>query len=71
MVDVTNYAMLELAQPTHAFDGNRLKAIRVAKMGREGTFTTLDGQERKMLPERPLDLEREGAGGLGRGNGAA
>lgn len=51
MVDVTNYAMLELAQPTHAFDGNRLKAIRVAKMGREGTFTTLDGQERKMLPD--------------------
>ncbi len=51
MVDVTNYAMLELAQPTHAFDGNRLKAIRVATMGREGTFATLDGQERKMLPD--------------------
>ena len=51
MIDVTNYAMLELAQPTHAFDGNRLKAVRVAKMGCEGTFTTLDGQERKMLPD--------------------
>jgi len=50
MVDVTNYAMLELAQPTHAFDAAQLKAIRVAKMGKPGTFVTLDGQERKMLP---------------------
>ncbi|MFH1922615.1 MAG: phenylalanine--tRNA ligase subunit beta [Planctomycetota bacterium] len=51
LVDLTNYAMLELAQPTHAFDGDRLKAVRVATMGAEGTFTTLDGQERKMLPD--------------------
>ncbi len=51
MVDVTNYAMLELGQPTHAFDGDRLAAIRVAPMGRQGTFTTLDGQQRKMLPD--------------------
>ena len=50
-VDVTNYAMLELGQPTHAFDGDRVTAIRVAPMGRDGTFTTLDGQERKMLPD--------------------
>ena len=51
MVDVTNYVMLELGQPTHAFDGDRLRAIRVAGMGRQGTFTTLDGQERNMLPD--------------------
>lgn len=51
LVDVTNYVMLELGQPTHAFDGDRLDAIRVAPMGKEGTFTTLDGQERKMLPD--------------------
>jgi phenylalanyl-tRNA synthetase beta chain len=51
MVDVTNYVMLELAQPTHAFDAARLKAIRVAKMGKPGIFVTLDGQERKMLPD--------------------
>ncbi len=51
MVDVTNYVMLELAQPTHAFDGNRVHAIRVAPMGREGTFVTLDGQQRQMLPD--------------------
>jgi phenylalanyl-tRNA synthetase beta chain len=51
LVDVTNYVMLELAQPTHAFDGDRLTAIRVAKMGCHGPFVTLDGQERAMLPE--------------------
>jgi len=51
LVDLTNYVMLELAQPTHAFDGGRLKKIRVASMGREGVFVTLDGQERKMLPD--------------------
>jgi phenylalanyl-tRNA synthetase beta chain len=51
LVDVTNYVMLELAQPTHAFDGDLVRAIRVAPMGRPGTFTTLDGQERPMLPD--------------------
>ncbi len=51
MVDLTNYCMLELGQPTHAFDADRLEAVRVAPMGREGTFTTLDGQERKMLAD--------------------
>lgn len=50
-VDVTNYVMLELGQPTHAFDGDRVTAIRVAPMGKEGTFTTLDGQARSMLPD--------------------
>ena len=51
LVDVTNYAMWELAQPTHAFDGDRVHAIRVARMGRPGTFVTLDGQERTMLAD--------------------
>lgn len=51
LVDMTNYVMLELAQPTHAFDGNRVRAIRVARMGKAGKFTTLDGQERDMLPD--------------------
>ncbi len=58
-IDVTNYAMLELGQPTHAFDGDRITAIRVAPMGKEGTFTTLDGQDRKMLPEDLLIWDAE------------
>jgi phenylalanyl-tRNA synthetase beta chain len=59
LVDVTNYVMLELAQPTHAFDGDLVRAIRVAPMGRPGTFTTLDGQERQMLPDDLLIWNQE------------
>lgn len=51
MVDVTNYVMLELGQPTHAFNGDKVHEIRVAQMGKAGEFTTLDGQIRKMIPD--------------------
>ncbi len=50
LVDLTNYIMLELAQPMHAFDGDKLKAVKVGPFGKEGSFTTLDDQRRKMLP---------------------
>ena len=50
IVDATNYVMLELGQPLHAFDFNRLNqhriVVRRAKAGE--TFTTLDEQERKL-----------------------
>lgn len=47
IVDVTNFVMLELGQPLHAFDFNRLRERRiVVKMAAAGDkFTTLDGQE--------------------------
>ena len=51
LVDLTNYVMLEFGQPMHAFDGGLLRAVRVAPFGIPGSFTTLDGQERKMVPE--------------------
>ena len=51
LVDLTNYIMLELAQPMHAFDGARLRAVRIAPFGRTATFTTLDGQVRAMQPD--------------------
>jgi len=46
VVDVTNYVMLEMGQPLHAFDYDRLKENRiVVKRAEEGqTFTSLDGQ---------------------------
>jgi len=55
LVDVTNYVNWEIAQPTHAFDADKLGGIRIATAGAEGVsplvFTTLDGQTRKLLPE--------------------
>ncbi len=48
LVDVTNYVTLELGQPTHAFDRDLTPAIRVAPVGAEGTFITLDGEKRRM-----------------------
>ncbi len=50
IVDVTNYVLLELGQPMHAFDFNRLKGaelrIRRAKPGEQ--IQTLDGQTRRL-----------------------
>jgi len=55
LVDVTNYVNWEIAQPTHAFDADKLGGIRVATLGEEkgakSDFVTLDGQTRKLLPE--------------------
>lgn len=51
LVDLTNYIMLELGQPMHAFDGERVRDIIVAPFGKQGTFRTLDSVERKMQPE--------------------
>ncbi|WP_370556983.1 phenylalanine--tRNA ligase subunit beta [Edwardsiella tarda] len=46
VVDVTNYVLLELGQPMHAFDLNCLQGGIVVRMAREGeTLTLLDGNQ--------------------------
>lgn len=51
MVDLSNYVMLELGQPTHAFDTSLVNAIRVARLGKSARFQTLDGVMRDMTPD--------------------
>jgi phenylalanyl-tRNA synthetase beta chain len=64
-VDITNYVMLELGQPVHAYDLDKIKGgltIRRTKKGE--TLKTLDGQERKLSEEDLLITDESGPIGL-------
>ena len=52
VVDITNYLLLELGQPMHAFDLDRLDGARIdVRAPREPmSFTTLDGTQRMIDP---------------------
>ncbi|HEX7405745.1 MAG TPA: phenylalanine--tRNA ligase subunit beta, partial [Candidatus Nanopelagicaceae bacterium] len=61
-VDVTNYVMLELGQPLHAFDRQQIKGtLHIRRAGKTTTFTTLDGQERSLSREDLLVADDERA----------
>jgi len=51
LVDVTNYLMLELGQPMHAFDSRVVKNIEVGLAKTGDTYTTLDGTTRTLTNE--------------------
>lgn len=48
LADLTNYLMIELGQPMHAFDNSKVSIIRVKTFAEPFSFTTLDGTERKV-----------------------
>lgn len=51
LADLTNYLMLEMGQPMHAFDSRKVESIRIRRYAEPFTFQTLDGVERKIDPE--------------------
>ena len=50
LADLTNYLMLEMGQPMHAFDARKVESIRVKRFAEPFKFTTLDGVERDIDP---------------------
>jgi phenylalanyl-tRNA synthetase beta chain len=61
IVDVTNYVLLELGQPMHAFDRARLGggAIRVRTARSGETIRTLDGQLRELASDMMVIADAE------------
>lgn len=53
VVDATNYCLLELGQPLHAFDLDRLTEQKICvRRARKGdTLVTIDGERRALSPE--------------------
>ncbi len=65
VVDVTNYVMLALGSPLHAYDLDRLHGGLVARRAREGEkVRTLDGEERKLTTEDLVIADDERIVGL-------
>src|SRR5205809_7826789 len=66
IVDISNFVMLELGQPTHAFDANKLKGdinVRLAQDGEK--FLALDGKTYSLKPDNCVVADQERAVGIG------
>lgn len=48
LADLTNYLMLEMGQPMHAFDSRKVEKIRVKCFEKPFVFRTLDGVDRNI-----------------------
>jgi len=64
-VDVTNYVMLELGQPMHAFDMDKIQGdIQVRLAGEGEKLTLLDGREVELTGETTVIADDSGAIGI-------
>jgi phenylalanyl-tRNA synthetase beta chain len=66
VVDISNFVMLELGQPTHAFDADKLEGsinVRLASDGEK--FLALDGKTYSLKKEMCVVADQERAVGIG------
>ncbi len=63
IVDVTNFVLMEIGQPLHAFDFAKVKGneINVKALEKDTVFTTLDGVERKLNGKEAMVCNAEEA----------
>ncbi len=48
LTDLTNYLMLEMGQPMHAFDSRKVEKLRIKRYDHKFSFKTLDGVDRNI-----------------------
>jgi phenylalanyl-tRNA synthetase beta chain len=65
VVDVSNFVMLELGQPTHAFDAEKLDGDINVRLAREGEeFLALDGKTYALTPDNLVIADDQRAVGI-------
>jgi phenylalanyl-tRNA synthetase beta chain len=66
IVDISNFVMLELGQPTHAFDADKLTGGINVRLARDGEqFLALDGKTYSLKPDNCVVADQECAVGIG------
>jgi phenylalanyl-tRNA synthetase beta chain len=66
IVDISNFVMLELGQPTHAFDADKLNGGINVRLARDGEkFLALDGKTYSLQPDNLVVADQERAVGIG------
>jgi phenylalanyl-tRNA synthetase beta chain len=66
IVDISNFVMLELGQPTHAFDADKLKGDINVRLARDGEkFLALDGKTYSLKRDNCVVADQERAVGIG------
>ena len=65
VVDVSNFVMLELGQPTHAFDADKLDGDINVRLARDGEkFLALDGKTYALTPDNLVIADNERVVGI-------